>query len=97
MGKLKNAVNQTKDLDNLTIRKVYHKLQNVTEPQGKQQPAAAASWETEDAWGGGGSAEKSLDSMLEPNGDGMHAGIKDPKGPTLSVKESMCSSTGRGT
>lgn len=32
--------------------------------------------------------------MLEPNGDGMHAGIKDPKGPTLSVKENMCGSTG---
>lgn len=48
MGKLKNAVNQTEDLDNLTIRKVYHKPQNVTEPQGKQQPAAAASRETED-------------------------------------------------
>lgn len=35
MGKLKKAVKQTEDLDNLTIRKVYHKPQNVTEPPRK--------------------------------------------------------------
>lgn len=36
-GRLKNMKKQTEDLDNITIRKAYHKPQNVTLSQEKQQ------------------------------------------------------------